>query len=115
VAQLAGEWVKLEKEREQFRSKLRTSPPRKKYPVLKPADVPILEALRNAYPSTLTQEAIEAAIPASTRPGLRTIQRRLSYLRKVKLVCRPLGDKGGNAISDVGRDALQVHRGPAGT
>ncbi len=83
--------------------------PRKKYPPLKAVDVLILEALDKA-PSTMTQEAIEGAIPVNKGPGGRTIQRRLAYLRGKKLVSRPLGDKGGEAISDFGRDALQSHR-----
>jgi len=80
--------------------------PKKRYPPLKMPDVLILEALEAAYSSTLTQEAVEGAIPLKVRPGLRTIQNRLKYLRSKKLVHRPLGPKGGEAISDFGREVL---------
>jgi hypothetical protein len=76
--------------------------------VLHPDDAKILRALAKAA-TTQTQYDLEAGSALSRK----TISARLARLREAGLTYRPSGDRGGEAITDAGRNALAHDIAPA--
>jgi hypothetical protein len=65
-------------------------------------DEAILRALAKDAPTTMTQEDLADV----TRLSVRTVRARLKFMRGKKFVCRPLGSKKGETITDLGRQLI---------
>jgi hypothetical protein len=75
---------------------------------LKPSDLLILKVLAKSA-AVMKQEEIETAIDKdfpNDKPSVRTIGKRLEFLRAAGLVHRPQGKRAGEAITDLGRQVV---------
>lgn len=85
---------------------------RTEIPPLKPEHAAILEILAKEG-TTLTEPDITDRFPRERQPSESTVGNRLSDLKALKLVHRPLGQRAGYAITEAGRrvnDAVQARR-----
>jgi hypothetical protein len=73
--------------------------------VLHANDWTILEVLAQCPLETMYQVDIETGANLSRK----TVSKRLRYLRRLRLVHRPQGNRGGEIIIDRGREALRSH------
>jgi hypothetical protein len=74
--------------------------------VLHANDWTILEVLDQCPSETMHQVEIETGANLSRK----TVSMRLRYLRRLRLVHRPQGKRGGEVITDRGREALRSRR-----
>lgn len=88
------------------RKKAPSSPPTatKSQLILRSDDVKILRALAQAQ-TPLNQYDLEPLTELSRK----TLSERLEHLRQAGLVHRPYGERGGEAITDAGRNELERH------
>jgi hypothetical protein len=71
--------------------------------VLHANDWTILEVLAQCHSETMHQVEIETGANLSRK----TVSKRLRYLRRLQLVHRPQGERGGESVTDAGREALE--------